>query len=237
MGIMEPMTAAGVTTTSRYQFKPRPYSSHVLLLKEFASRGDGRRVLDVGCAEGYLAEILAARGFSVTGVDVPGTPHPDSIEFAGADLDSGLPPFEDAFDFILCADVLEHVRDPLLLLRQCRQRLAAGGALIASLPNSGHAYFRANVLLGRFPQHDRGLFDRTHIHFYMWEGWASLLAVAGFRIEGLRVSGVPAGLALPQWDGSAGVAALEWLSFQLARLWKTLFAYQFIVRARAERVE
>lgn len=237
MSIMEPMTAVSVTATPRYRFKPRPYSSHILLLKEFGSRGEGRRVLDVGCAEGYLAEILAARGFAVTGVDLPGTPHPDSIEFAGADLDSGLPQLDETFDFILCADVLEHVRDPLRLLQECRERLAPGGALIASLPNSGHAYFRANVLLGRFPQHDRGLFDRTHLRFYMWEGWQRLLASAGFHVEAVRVSGVPVGLAMPQWEGSAGVAAMEWLSYQAARMWKTLFAYQFIVRARMERGE
>lgn len=236
MGIMEPMTAASATAPSRYQFKGRLFSSHVLLLEEFASHGGGRRVLDVGCAEGYLSEILAGRGYSVTGVDFPGTSHPDSIEFVGGDLDLGLPPVEGFFDFILCADILEHLRDPLRMLRECHERLVPGGVLIASLPNSGHAYFRWNILMGRFPQHDRGLFDRTHLRFYMWEGWADLLTRAGFRIEARRVSGVPVGLALPRWDGSAPVGALEWLSFQLARIWKTVFAYQFIVRARAERV-
>lgn len=233
---MVPMTAS-VTAAPHYQLKARAYSSHVLLLDQFARKGDGRRVLDVGCAGGYLSEILASRGYAVTGVDFPGTPHPDSIAFAGGNLDAGLPPLDGVFDFVLCADVLEHVRDPLKLLRECRERLAPGGVLLASLPNSGHLYFRWNVLLGRFPRHDKGLFDRTHIHFYMWEGWTELLATAGFRIEDLRVSGVPAGLALPRWDGSAAVTALEWFSFQLARLRKTLFAYQFVVRARAERVE
>jgi hypothetical protein len=43
-------------------------------------------------------------------------------------------------------------------------------------------------------------------------------------------------LAWPRWNGSALVRALEWLSFQLARAWMKMFAYQFIVRARAEEV-
>src|SRR5271157_4910157 len=67
------MTAATVEAPARYHFKPGPYSSHALLLREFPPQGDGRRVLDVGCAGGYLAEILAQRGFSVVGIDVPGT--------------------------------------------------------------------------------------------------------------------------------------------------------------------
>jgi len=209
----------------------------MLLLGEFPSRGEGRRVLDIGCAGGYLSEILAERGYSVTGVDLPGTPHPESIDFVGGNLDNGLPPLDGGFDFVVCADVLEHLRDPLQLLRESRRILTPGGVLLASLPNSGHAYFRWNVLLGRFPRHDNGLFDRTHLHYYMWEGWIELLASAGFRVEAVRVSGVPVGRALPRWEDGAAVAALEWLSFQLARVRKTLFAYQFIVRATAERVE
>ena len=118
------------------------------------------------------------------------------------------------FDYIICADVLEHLRDPLRMLRDCHARLAPGGALILSLPNSGHWYFRWNVLLGRFPQHDRGLFDRTHLHFYTWDGWVELLHRAGFEIEPLDSAAVPVGLALPRWDGSLAVRAMERLSYR-----------------------
>lgn len=230
------MTAATVEAPARYQFKPGPYSSHALLLGEFPRHGDGRRILDIGCAGGYLAEILAQRGFSVTGIDLPGTAHPSGIHFVAADLDEGLPSLDGCFDYIICADVLEHLRDPGRLLQQCRERLAPGGALIASLPNSGHAYFRGHMLVGSFPQHDRGLFDRTHVQFYTWRGWVDLLARAGFLIETLHCSGVPVGLALPKWEGSFWVRALERLSYESARAWKNLLAYQFIVRARAERL-
>ena len=229
------MAAASLPTIPRYRFKPRPHSSHLLVLEQFAATGEGRQVLDIGCAGGYLSEILAARGFAVTGVDMPGTPFPESIHFVPADLDQGLPALEKRFDFIICADVLEHLRDPLRILKQCRAQLAPGGALIASLPNSGNVYFRWNVLLGRFPQHDQGLFDRTHLRFYMRSGWEDLLKQAGFHIETMRVSGIPVGLAVPAWDGSPPVRAAEWMSYQMACFWKTLFAYQFVVRARVER--
>jgi SAM-dependent methyltransferase len=230
------MTAATVKAPARYQFKPGPYSSHGLLLGEFPCQGEGRRVLDIGCAGGYLAEILMQRGFSVTGIDLPGTPHSPGIHFAAADLDRGLPALNGLFDYIICADVLEHLRQPERLLLECRELLAPGGALLASLPNSGHAYFRGHVLMGSFPRHDRGLFDRTHVHFFTWHGWVDLLARAGFLVEALHCSGVPVGLALPKWEESFWVRALERLSYESARAWKSLFAYQFIVRARAERL-
>jgi SAM-dependent methyltransferase len=227
--------AATVEGTSRYQFKAAPYSSHTLLLAEFPERGEGRRVLDVGCAIGYLSEILARRGYAVTSIDWPNSPHPPTVEFAGADLDNGLPPLRGQFDYVICADVLEHLRAPLELLKECCARLAPGGTLVGSLPNSGHFYFRWTVLTGRFPQHQRGLFDSTHLHFYTWDGWTGLLGRAGLRVESVRCSGVPLSLAFPQLAGTPPLRLLEWLSFQAARIWKTMCAYQFIVRARAER--
>jgi SAM-dependent methyltransferase len=218
---------------SRYTFKPSPYSSHSMLLASLPESGEGRSVLDVGCASGYLAGILAERGFRVTGIDAPGraAAFPTTCSLIETDLDSGLPRLP-GFDYVVCGDILEHLREPARMLGNIARVLAPGGRLIASLPNSGHAYFRWNVSLGRFPQHDRGLFDRTHLHFYTWQGWRDLFAGGGFEIESVRSSGVPVGLALPRLSETLLVRILERLSYESARLWKTLFAYQFIVVAR-----
>ena len=66
----------------------------------------------------------------------------------------------------------------------------------------------------------------------MWKGWRELFEGAGFEVLERKVTGVPFGVAFPQWDGSAAIRMLEWLGFALARLRPTLFAYQFIVTAR-----
>ena len=217
-----------------YQLKPGPWSSHSLLLGALPGAGDGRRVLDAGCGPGYLGALLAARGYRVTGIESPGragADFPADVELIEADLDRGLPPLDARYDFILCADVLEHLREPAALLGSLRAVLAPGGRLIASLPNSGHAYFRWTVLRGRFPAEDRGLFDRTHLHFYTWSGWRELFAGAGFRIESVQPTGVPVGLAVPGWENTSLVRMLEKLSYTSARVWKTMFAYQFVVTA------
>jgi SAM-dependent methyltransferase len=218
----------------RYQFKAGPYSSHTLLMGNFPLEGKGRRVLDLGCAAGYLAEALVERGFAVTCIDWPGTPHPPTVEFSGADLDDGLGPIGGQFDYIICADVIEHLRDPQRLLQECHMRLAKGGTLVASLPNSGHWYFRWNVLRGRFPQHERGLFDSTHLHFYTWDGWIDLFHRAGFRMESVTPTAVPFGFALPKLEDSIVVRLLDRISYLCGRVWKRMFAYQFVVRVRAE---
>ena len=237
---MPTLTERRARVCSPYSFKRSPYSSHSLLLKWFNRPGEGLRVLDVGCGEGYLAEALAAQGYEVVCVDKPGcgpAALPEHVQFLELDLDEDVATLPGSFSFILCADLLEHLRDPCKVLLGLRSLLAAGGRLVASLPNSGNFYFRWNVLLGKFPAHDRGLFDRTHLHFYTWAGWTDLFSRSGFRIESVEPTGIPVGLALPRWDGTLPIRILERVFYTLARLWKTLFAYQFVVVARREAIE
>jgi SAM-dependent methyltransferase len=222
----------------RYAWKASPYSSHSALLRLFPAEGRGRSVLDIGCGNGHLASALAARGFRVTGIDRPPdhpSEEPSDFPASGSlierDLDQGLPPIYQKFDYLVCADILEHLRDPGYLLRQFHTVMAPGGELIASLPNSGNIYFRSQVALGRFPQHDQGLFDRTHLRFYTWAGWKQLFAANGFRMGTVQVTSVPFERAFASGGASVFLRAMEAFSFGLARAWKTLFAYQFVVTA------
>jgi SAM-dependent methyltransferase len=230
---------SSVASQAGYTYKHSPYSSHTLLVASLPAVGRGERVLDVGCAGGYLADILARRGYKVVGIEragAHGDNFPEDVELIEADLDAGLPALRGSFSYVICGDILEHLRDPANMLRQLANLLAPDGALIASVPNSGNLYFRLNILFGRFPQDDKGLFDRTHLHFYMWKGWRELFESAGFRIDEKRVTGIPVGLALPKWDGSIPVRAMESLAYAMARIRPTLFAYQFVVTARRRKI-
>jgi len=232
IAVMAGSTCEASDTSSPYVLKPQANSSHSIVLQLLPENGNGLRLLDVGCADGYLSRLFAARGFTVTAIDAPMLRErrlPDGIRFVEADLDRGLPPIDGAFDFVICADVLEHLRSPEMLLGQIRANLTRGGKLIASLPNSGNLYFRLNILLGKFPQDDRGLFDRTHLHFYMWKGWNDLLHQNGFRITIARATVIPFSLALPNQPALGRL--LESAYSVAARVWRTLFAYQFVVIA------
>ena len=218
---------------SPYVFKPNRFSSHTLLLQQLPAAGQGRRILDVGGGEGYLSQALEARGYEVVCIAAPGSVNsnfPARVRLIEADLDVETPDLG-RFPFVLCGDILEHLRDPAATLRWVRVLLEPGGRLVASFPNSGHLYVRWNVLWGRFPVHDRGLFDRTHLHFFTWDGWRELLAGAGFHIDSVLPTAVPVALALPRLGNRVAVRALEWISYGLGRLRQALFAYQFVVVA------
>jgi SAM-dependent methyltransferase len=223
-------TATRNASTVPYQLNASRYGSHMRLLEALPMEGQGRRVLDVGCSGGYFAGLLAERGFEVTGIeraDGHGGDIPRNVRLVEHDLEQGLPPLDGRFAFIICADVLEHLRDPGALLRSLNGVLEPNGRIVASLPNSGNLYFRLVVLSGRFPKHDRGLFDRTHVQFMMWNDWAGLFEGAGYRIESIRLTPLPFSLA---WPGlKPFTEAVEWMWIGFAKLWKRLFAYQFVI--------
>ena len=218
---------------SHYAFNHSPYSSHLLMLGHFPPADEPRRVLDVGCGNSYLGAILAARGYTVVGIERPGgwTEIPPGVRLIEADLDCGLPAIDGVFDAIVCGDVLEHVRHPDLILRQLGLLLAPGGVIVASLPNSGNLYFRLVVLSGRFPKQDKGLFDRTHIHFYTFDGWRNLFTQTGLVWRSVEPSAIPLSLRFESLSHSRVMRWADTLCYLLARLWTRLFAYQFIVVA------
>jgi len=175
--------------------------SHRLVL---AAVPDGARVLDVGCATGYLAAELGRRGCTVDGVEVD----PVAAEQARAHCrevvvgDLEAPATHAAVermlggarpDVIICADVLEHLRDPWAVLSWLRTLLAAGadGKAIISLPNIAHWTARRALARGRFDYTDFGLFDRTHLRFFTRDSARELATRAGFAVQRERPAGAP----------------------------------------------
>jgi predicted SAM-dependent methyltransferase len=85
----------------------------------------------------------------------------------------------ESFDAIICADVLEHLRDPRPLLNQLHGFLKPGGSVLMSLPNASHLTVVASLLGGRFPYQKNGLLDHTHLKFYGREDLDALLRECG----------------------------------------------------------
>jgi SAM-dependent methyltransferase len=224
------MGTADALAEQSYSFKASPWSSHSQILALVPEKGAGMSLLDVGCWDGSMAARFADRGYRVTGIERQSWPagqFPADVRLVVADLHHGLPEVSETFDYILCADVIEHLLENGKVLRQLRSLLKPGGQLIVSVPNSGNFYFRAVVLAGRFPQDEKGLFDRTHIHFRVWTGWQELFVQSGYTVTSVLSTPVPFSVFLNSQNWLA--RGLEWLFWRLSRLWKTLFAYQFIV--------
>jgi 2-polyprenyl-3-methyl-5-hydroxy-6-metoxy-1,4-benzoquinol methylase len=206
--------------------------SHALILAEVTP---GSRVLDVGCASGYLAAEATARGCTVVGFErdpaAAALAEAWCAEVIVGDLesDADLAALPRGFDAVVIGDVLEHLTDPWRVLRELRGVLAPGGVVVLSLPNVAAWPVRLGLLRGRFEYTDTGLLDRTHLRFFTRRSAEALATGAGFTIERARFQHLerPPGPVRRRLPLATSVADRA-----MARLWPGLFAQQFVLRLR-----
>ncbi len=217
---------------ARYGEKHSPFSSHHRLVEAVRA---GSRVLDVGCAGGYLGRALRERGCFVVGVDgrEDAAARAACDRFYVAELDGGAwAPDERGFDYILFGDVLEHLRDTSILAR-CKPWLAPGGRVIASTGNVALWFMRLSLLAGRFRYAPRGILDQTHVRLYTRATFRRLVEDAGLRVVDEDATVIPLEQLFARAEQGGVGGLLEQLEYSLARIWPSLFAYQIILQAEA----
>jgi len=168
------------------------------LKKMLRLTGPNKRVIDFGCATGYLAQLLSHQGCTVTGVEV----NPEAAKVAEqfceqvvvANLDSvaleELFP-DQKFDVAIFGDVLEHLRNPWEVLRKTRQLLQPEGYVVASIPNVAHGTIRLALLQGRFEYTEFGILDNTHLRFFTCKTVETLFRDSGYFIDTIERTTLP----------------------------------------------
>jgi 2-polyprenyl-3-methyl-5-hydroxy-6-metoxy-1,4-benzoquinol methylase len=221
----------------QYPIKHSRGSSHHLVHKLVGANQD---VLDLGCGEGFLAVELKSNGNRVTGVDLLPQPGLDGVfeQYFSAELDEGIGPVIESlngtrFDRVLLLDILEHLKNPERLLRQCRETLAPDGHLIVSVPNIANISVRLMLLLGRFDYASRGILDKTHMRFYTRKTARSLLEENGYQIVEQKMTVIPVELVPAFAVSSVLVKALNACLRFFTPLLPGLLGYQIVLVARA----
>ena len=228
------MKRAELNTTERYPRKWGTRSSHHLVLSLIGA-GEGRRALDVGCAQGHLLGELVIQGWECIGIDSDAADVATCIgrglDAVELDISTDLPASLGSFDLVVFADVLEHLPDPIRVLRNVHSLLNPGARVVISIPNIAHLSVRAQLLFGRFQYSDRGILDRTHLRFFTRRTIKELLTDTGFSIHQTTASAVPLELVWPALTKSMFGRVVLALNNRLPSLWASGFAYQHIVVA------
>jgi SAM-dependent methyltransferase len=222
-------------SNSPYRLKRDRYSSHSVILSELRE-GNKRRLLDVGAADGYLAQLFIERGFEVTCVE--GNPilaaraREKCASVLVSDLNHEVPSISGPYDVVVYGDILEHLQDPLNVLVQLNRSLARDGVVLISVPNVAHLWIRMQLMLGNFDYAERGILDRTHLRFFTLKSFKGFIQDAGLSLDKMYATPVPLPLIVPERYQGVLFNFLHRLNATAARAWKTMLAYQFVAVCR-----
>jgi SAM-dependent methyltransferase len=185
--------------------------------------GPGLRVLDVACGPGHIGAQIRQRGNHVVGVEISEAAAAEARRVLDAahafDIEGDWPEAlrAEPFDVIVLGEVLEHVFDPVALLKEARRALTPRGRIVVTTPNFLVWIARLQVFFGRFRYQRYGLFDFGHIRWFTYDYLRQVLTEAGFDID-------------TEWH----VAHPKQLQ-PLMKTWPSLFALNFVVAASQTR--
>ncbi|MBI4611251.1 MAG: methyltransferase domain-containing protein [Candidatus Rokubacteria bacterium] len=189
----EPVSPGGdAAQLAAYHSQPRPEVAALV-------PPSAHRILDVGCAGGALGRLLKDRGgVEVVGIEASAdvarvaAGHLDQVFCLDLDDIQSLPFPDGWFDCIVCADVLEHLKDPELTLGVLLRYLSAEGRLVASIPNVRHSSVLLPLLVdGRWRYQPEGILDRTHLRFFTLAEILELLRTVGLEADSLNAVTTP----------------------------------------------
>jgi SAM-dependent methyltransferase len=181
--------------------------------------GPNLRVLDVACGPGHIGAQIRQRGNTVVGIEVSSSAAAEAAtkldEVHSFDIEAPWPDHvvQRTFDVVVMGEVLEHVFDPVIVLKRAHGVLSSAGRIVITTPNFLVWIARLQVLFGRFRYQQYGLFDFGHIRWFTYAYLRQVLDEAGFEIATEHHIAHPKRLA------------------RLGRRWPSLFALNFVVAA------
>ena len=188
-------------------FNPDPYGAHMRMIK---LTGRNKVVLDVGCATGQVARRLKENRCEVVGIEIDKESAQIAKRYCKAvivgDIETidSLPYPEEYFDVIIFGDVLEHLKDPLSVLKKLKKHLNKS----------------------RWEYQDTGILDKTHLRFFTKKTAIKLIEDAGYKIEELYYTPWIPLLRLGRFKFGRKI------EYYLTKALPTLFTLQFVIKAR-----
>lgn len=195
--------------------------------EKLASFIKGGKILDLGCGTGRLKKVID-NSIEIHGVDfeqkrVELCKNLGYASVHGLNIDENTLPYSDNyFTTVACFDILEHLYNPLKLLKEANRVLENGGRIVIASPNIGFWLFRIFHLFGIFSDLEipQGIVG-SHIRFFTIRRLKNILRLCGFKtkiVEGLTL--------IPSWPRIIA----EPINF-LAQIYPSLFAYTLILVA------
>jgi len=207
-----------------------------------AAIGRPRTVLDVGCGIGLNGARAKRAGAHVTGIEISEHRAAKARELLDEvlcfDIESDQQVAEHLagrqFDLILFADVLEHVPDPVNVLRRFVPLLTDGGRVIVSVPNVAAWTMRLELLRGRFNYRPSGILDESHLRFFTRYSALQLIEQAGLETLFVKLNPMLV-RAAKDWIARAYLSSADADPTALSQTF-SYKAYQALLRPLEDRI-
>lgn len=146
-------------------------------------------ILDIGCANGRLGKKLRDlnKASELIGIEIFPPAADEAAKYYDkvyrSDIESLILPYKEYFDFVICGDILEHLRDPWTLLDRIRGWLKPNGILISSIPNIRYWRIIKDLMVyGKWDYVEAGILDNTHLRFFTRSTFQKMQKKANFDI-------------------------------------------------------
>jgi 2-polyprenyl-3-methyl-5-hydroxy-6-metoxy-1,4-benzoquinol methylase len=150
------------------------------------------RILDVGAGNGLLARLLQKKNKDVIidGIEPDTSASQQARKFyrtfhVGYVQDCLEQIASERYDYIVFADVVEHIVDPLPLLTGICASIDDHAKIILSIPNVAFGAVRMALMAGNFIYVDSGLLEKTHVRFYTLQTIRTLMSFLPLHVEKL----------------------------------------------------
>lgn len=220
-----------------YIFKNDPTSSH-LRIASWIKKLKRKTILDVGCAGGFLATALDSKKYQIIGIDKD-TSWRDSKALREYEkvywIDLEKTDFKELegqrFDFIVCADILEHLNNRKKILEKLKNLLRDDGYLVVCIPNMDLLPFL--IVHKLFPNFrmDKGPLDRTHKGVSTFASFYPLIT-RYYIIQEIEITPPPLMAAFGKLSETTVFKFINKIDLRLAKLLPRYFAFQYIFIAR-----
>lgn len=163
-------------------------------LEEFSEKVNGNgnhakiNILDIGCGSGRITKKIQDKGYRVNGLDFS----EEAIKKAKqigitaniCNLDNGIMTDSDSYDVIWAGDIIEHVFDPIGLLKESHRVLKNGGVILMTIPSDVGLISRIKILFGQ--SYQSAMYKNSgyykHHTFFNINLIKFMLKKAGFKI-------------------------------------------------------
>lgn len=151
-------------------------------------------ILDLGCGSGAVGRKLREVGKAgeLVGVELfsaaaeKARAHYTTVHCG--DIEEMTLPYGKQFDYVLCGDILEHLKNPYAIVERINGWLKDDGTFICSLPNVRYWKILFDLAVrGDWKYEDAGVMDRTHLRFFTVKSCVKMLQEAGFEVEARKM--------------------------------------------------